>query len=100
SRRIGRSFGMTKIALVGAGGKMGVRLATNLSNSAYEVLHVENSAIGRERLKKATGAACVELKDAVAAADVIILAVPDNLIGNVATSIIDMVPSGAAIIVL
>ena len=38
---------MTKIALLGAGGKMGVRLATNLMGSPYEVMHVEISRGGR-----------------------------------------------------
>ena len=32
---------MTKIALLGAGGKMGVRLATNLKGSRFDVDHVE-----------------------------------------------------------
>ena len=32
---------MTRIALLGAGGKMGVRLATNLKGSRFEVDHVE-----------------------------------------------------------
>ena len=35
---------MTTIALFGAGGKMGVRLAKNLVGSAYEVRHVEPGA--------------------------------------------------------
>ena len=44
---------MTKIALLGAGGKMGVRLATNLKGTRFDVDHVEISAEGRERLKQA-----------------------------------------------
>ena len=43
---------MTKIALLGAGGKMGVRLATNLEGSRFEVDHVEVSEEGRQRLKR------------------------------------------------
>jgi 3-hydroxyisobutyrate dehydrogenase-like beta-hydroxyacid dehydrogenase len=51
---------MTKIALLGAGGKMGVRLATNLHTSGFDVDHVEISDEGRERLKSAIGATCVD----------------------------------------
>jgi 3-hydroxyisobutyrate dehydrogenase-like beta-hydroxyacid dehydrogenase len=69
---------VTKIALLGAGGKMGVRLATNLKHSRFAVDHVEVSPEGRERLRKTVGATCVELDPALAAADVVVLAVPDR----------------------
>jgi len=91
---------MTKIALLGAGGKMGVRLATNLKGSPYDVDHVEITDTGRDRLKTAVGVDAVELDVALVGADIIILAVPDRLIGKVAHSIIDKVQPGAALIVL
>ncbi len=91
---------MTKIALLGAGGKMGVRLATNLGRTDYEVDHVEVSEEGRKRLKDATGADCVETGQAVSSADVVLLAVPDRAIGDVAHSIIDKVRPGTSLIVL
>ena len=46
---------MTKIALLGAGGKMGVRLSRNLANADFDVDHVEISEEGRRRLKDAVG---------------------------------------------
>ena len=52
---------MPKIALLGAGGKMGVRLATNLKGSRFDVDHVEVSEEGRQRLKAAVGVDCVDL---------------------------------------
>ncbi|MEM7034724.1 MAG: NAD(P)-binding domain-containing protein, partial [Chloroflexota bacterium] len=91
---------MTKIALLGAGGKMGVRLATNLRDTRFNVDHVEVSEAGRVRLKEAIGADCVDQASALADADVILLAVPDRLIGQVAHEIINDVESGAAVIVL
>ncbi len=91
---------MTRIALLGAGGKMGVRLATNLKDPRFKVAHVEISKEGRERLKTEVGVDTVEQVKAVADADVIILAVPDRLIGKVSHSIIEEIKSGAAIIVL
>jgi hypothetical protein len=91
---------MTRIALLGAGGKMGVRLARNLQNSPYEVAHVEVSDEGRERLKAAVGVGCVERDAALADADVVIMAVPDRLIGKIAHTFIDRVKPGTAIIML
>jgi hypothetical protein len=91
---------MTKIALFGAGGKMGVRLSTNLLKSDYDVAHVEPSEEGRARLKAATGLDCVSADTALADAEIVVLAVPDRLIGKVAHGIIDKVRPGAAIIVL
>jgi D-apionate oxidoisomerase len=91
---------MTKIALLGAGGKMGVRLATNLENSRFKVDHVEVSEEGRKRLKDAIGADCVDRDAALAQAEVVLLAVPDRLIGKVSHEIIDNVRPGTALIVL
>ena len=53
---------MTKIALLGAGGKMGVRLSTNLKGTRFDVDHVEISDQGRKRLKAVVGVDCVELE--------------------------------------
>jgi len=91
---------MTKIALLGAGGKMGVRLATNLKGSRFDVDHVEVSQEGRKRLQDVVGAQCVELDTALGQADIVVMAVPDRLIGKVAHQIIDKVRPGTAFIVL
>jgi len=91
---------MTKIALLGAGGKMGVRLASNLKGSDFTVCHVEVSEIGRDRLKKELDVECVDLEVALAGADVLVLAIPDNLIGTVANELAPKLESGTAIIML
>ena len=91
---------MTKVALLGAGGKMGVRLSTNLQGSRFSVDHVEVSEAGRERLKQAVGADCVEMDTALSQADVVVMAVPDRLIGKIAHDIIGKVRPGTALIVL
>ena len=78
---------MTKIALLGAGGKMGYRLSRNLQNSAYEVDHVEISEAGRQRLADDLGISCVGQDAALAGADAVILAVPDVIIGKVSHGI-------------
>ncbi len=91
---------MSRIALLGAGGKMGVRLATNLKGSRFTIDPVEVSAEGRQRLKSATGLDCVAQDDALAQADVVLMAVPDRLIGSIAHAIVDKVRPGTAFIVL
>ena len=91
---------MTKIALLGAGGKMGVRLATNLKGSRFEVDHVELSDVGRKRLKDEAGLNCVDQDAALKGADIVVLAVPDRLIGEITHSIIDRLRPGAAVIAL
>jgi hypothetical protein len=91
---------MTKIALLGAGGKMGVRLSTNLQGSRFSVDHVEVLEAGRERLKSAIGANCVEMDKALAEADVVLMAVPDRLIGKIAHNIIGKVRPNTALIAL
>lgn len=89
-----------KIALIGAGGKMGVRLARNLQGSAYDVAHVEVSEAGRDRLKAAVGAACVPLDAALDGAGAVILAVPDARIGAVARGFVDRLAPGTLVIAL
>lgn len=91
---------MAKVALFGAGGKMGVRLATNLATSTHEVLHVEVSPEGQDRLKAETGLSCVSAEEAVAVAEYIILAVPDRLIGKVLSGFVDQLNPGTAVIML
>lgn len=91
---------MTKIALLGAGGKMGVRLASNLQGSRFEIAPVELAEAGRARLKAATGLDCLEEGQALSRADVVLLAVPDRLIGAVAHQIVPKLDPGTAVIVL
>lgn len=89
-----------KIALIGAGGKMGVRLASNLKGSAYEVVHVEVSEAGRQRLKDAVGAECVPLDAALRGAEVVVLAVPDTAIRAVAAGLVPQVEPGTIVMAL
>ena len=91
---------MTTIALMGAGGKMGTRLSTNLQDSEFRVRHVEVSEAGRARLKDGLGIDCVSAEDAVPGADAVILAVPDTVIGKVAHAIEPMLVPGTLVIAL
>jgi hypothetical protein len=91
---------MTKIALLGAGGKMGVRLATNLRKTRFEIAPVEVAEAGRARLKDATGLECMEEGQALSRADVVLLAVPDRMIGEIAHNVVPKLDPGTAVIVL
>lgn len=91
---------MTKIALFGAGGKMGVRLATNLARTDFEVDHVEVGEDGRARLKAELGFDCVDATTALEGAQVVILAVPDTVIRKVAAQVVPQVAPGTMIVVL
>lgn len=90
----------TTIALFGAGGKMGVRLARNLQGSDYRVRHVEVGTVGRQRLKDELGVECVSVDAALDGAGVVILAVPDTLIGKVAAEISPKLQPGTMVITL
>jgi len=91
---------MTAIALFGAGGKMGYRLASNLKGSRFSVRHVEVSPAGRERLQAGLGFACVEPQAALDGAEVVILAVPDTHIGKVAAGIAPQLRTGTMVVAL
>lgn len=91
---------MTSIALFGAGGKMGARLTRNLMGSPFEVRHVEVSEAGRARLRDELGITCLGVDDALAGADVVILAVPDTLIGRIAAEISPKLAAGTMVITL
>jgi hypothetical protein len=87
------------IAIFGAGGKMGCRITDNFRGSAHTVLYVEVSPAGIERLAS-RGLAVTSQEEAVAAADVAILALPDSLIGKVAPTLVPSFKPGAMVICL
>lgn len=91
---------MTRIALFGAGGKMGYRLSTNFVGSGYDIRHVEVSEAGRERLRSGLGFDAVSPDEALDGADVVVLAVPDTLIGKIAASIESKLSPGVMVVVL
>ena len=91
---------MTSIALLGAGGKMGHRLARNLRGSRFDVRHVEVSDAGRASLSDDFSIDCVLAEAALTEAQVVIPAVPDTAIGEVAQSILHLLKPGMMVVVL
>jgi hypothetical protein len=72
----------TKVVLVGAGGKMGLRLTHNLKDSAYEVTYVEVNGAGIEKLNE-KGVTTSDPGEVIPDADAVIYAVPDVALGSV-----------------
>jgi hypothetical protein len=91
---------MTTIAIFGAAGKIGTRIINGLSDQAdVDVLCVEAGEAGLARLRE-MGLEPTIQKDAIDRADVVILAVPDVLIGTVAGAVVPGLKSGAMVICL
>ncbi|MCO6391798.1 NAD(P)-binding domain-containing protein [Aliihoeflea aestuarii] len=91
---------MTAIALIGAGGKMGYRLAGKLKESRFTLRCVEVSEAGKERLKSGLGLDSMSAGEAVPGAGIVVLAVPDTAIGKVANAILDDVSPGTMLVIL
>jgi hypothetical protein len=91
---------MSKIALFGAGGKMGRRLSKNLKVTDFEVAHVEVVPAARSALKAEMGIDCVEPKVALRGAVAVILAVPDRLIGTVYRQLVSELAPGTLVVIL
>lgn len=90
----------TRIALIGAAGKMGTRIRRSLAGEAdYGVLSVEGNP-DAENVLRQQGATPASFDDAVTATDVVILAVPDKKIGAIAGKAVPQMRSGAMLVCL
>ncbi|MFN3172214.1 MAG: phosphogluconate dehydrogenase C-terminal domain-containing protein [Hyphomicrobiales bacterium] len=87
------------VALLGAGGKMGLRVTKKLVDAGYDVRAVETADVGKARLAEADIQA-VDQATGIAGADVVVLALPDNIIGKVSRDIMPSLKSGALLIIL
>jgi hypothetical protein len=88
---------MSTIALMGAGGKMGLRIAGKLKDNAdYKTLYVEISDAGKADLAE-LGLSATPQDEALQQADVVILALPDKLIGKICNDIVPKVKSGTMV---
>ena len=88
-----------KVAVVGAGGKMGMRVSNNLAQSDHTVYYSENSPAGQQRTVDA-GRTVTDTATAVAEADVVILAVPDVALAPVSAEIVPQLRPGTIVLTL
>lgn len=89
-----------KIALVGAGGKMGCRLTDNfLKLGSYDVAYLE---IADPCIRKLSdrGVSVTTPENGIPDADVVILAVPDVSIGRISNEIVPMMKPDAVVLTL
>ena len=91
---------MTTIALFGAAGKMGSRIARRLrANPEFTTLFVEAGEAGMQRLAE-RGDTPTPPEMAAPAADVLILAIPDKLIGKASQTLVPLMKPGALLMLL
>lgn len=92
---------MSVITILGAGGKMGCRLTDNLrkSHRAHELLLVEVSETGRAQIAS-RGLSITSQEEGLARAEVLILALPDRILGKVAREVIPQLQPGTIVITL
>ncbi len=90
---------MTSVAILGAGGKMGLRITKKLVGTSYDVRAIEIGDVGQARLAEA-GIASFDVEDGIGGADVVIMALPDNIIGKVAAELSPRLKSGTMVMIL
>jgi len=91
-------MGVMRVALFGAGGKMGCRISDNLARRReFAVDHVEPSLSGIQRLAE-RGIEPVPPHDALATADAVVLAVPDRLIGRISAGLVPRLRPGTLLV--
>lgn len=90
----------TRIAIMGAGGKMGCRILDNIKdNPDYNIVCVEVGEVGIQNLT-GRGLQATPQDEALEDADVVVLALPDRLIGKVCPKMIPHLKSGAIVVSL
>src|SRR5712692_10271401 len=90
---------MTRITLMGAGGKMGCRIADNLRKTEYSVRHVEVGDRGKAALAQ-RGITPLPAEQALDGTDVVILALPDNRIGRITSELEPHIRRGVMLMAL
>ncbi len=93
------SNALKTITVIGAGGKMGMRISANFQKSDYQVFYVENSPKAQEQVT-AQGRELSDAASVVPLSDVVILAVPDIVLGKVSEGVVPQMKAGAILLTL
>ena len=93
------SVQLKTITVIGAGGKMGMRISANLQKSDYQVFYCENSPKAQEQVS-AQGRELSDAASVVPLSDVVILAVPDIVLGKVSEGVVPQMKPGAILLTL
>ena len=91
---------MKNLALVGAGGKMGMRCTNNLKDSPdYDVRYLEINPEAVQRLE-AVGVSVTAAEQALPTADIVVLAVPDSAMRAVSAQVVPHLKARALVVIL
>jgi hypothetical protein len=88
-----------QVALIGAGGKMGTRIRSNLARCGMGLVLVEKAADRRQGMMS-EGLEVTGEYSGVAAADYVVLAVPDRLIGAISAQLVPLMKADAVMVLL
>jgi ketol-acid reductoisomerase len=75
------------ITLMGAGGKMGMRILNNLIKTDHRLELCEKAPQGIQSIRE-KGLSVSEMEEAVPRSDMVIMAVPDALLGNISRDVV------------
>jgi len=87
------------VTVVGAGGKMGMRVSDNLARSTYTVFYCENHPAAQDRVR-AAGRELSDTSESASRSDVVILAVPDVVLGEVSEALVPQLRPGTILLTL
>lgn len=87
------------LTVIGAGGKMGMRISANFQKSDYQVFYCENSPAAQQQVTQ-QGRELSDANSVVPLSDVVILAVPDIVLGKVSETIVPQMKPGALLLTL
>lgn len=92
-----------KVAVIGAGGKMGTRTSNNLVTKfpdKFDVKLVETFPPAVERIEKERGLKVTPVQEALDFAEVVIFAVPDTLIKKLSAEYVPLLKPGTVFLIL
>ncbi|VXB40837.1 D-apionate oxidoisomerase [Pantoea brenneri] len=87
------------LTVIGAGGKMGMRISANFQKSDYQVFYCENSPAAQQQVIQ-QGRELSDADSVVPLSDVVILAVPDIVLGKVSEAVVPQMKPGAVLLTL
>nr|WP_220495240.1 phosphogluconate dehydrogenase C-terminal domain-containing protein [Pantoea pleuroti] len=87
------------LTVIGAGGKMGMRISANFQKSDYQVFYCENSPAAQQQVTQ-QGRELSDAASVVPLSDVVILAVPDIVLGKVSEAVVPQMKAGAVLLTL
>ncbi len=89
----------TKVAVLGAGGKMGFRITRKIHEAGYDLRAVEISEQGQQRLAE-VGITVKDRDAALKGSEIVVLALPDSILAKVAAEIVPDLAPGTMVVIL